>query len=282
VTTFGYQLAEPKLSLDEISSRLRSLSPEITWCHRFDFDDSLSTITSIQEPYYTKAKGLKIIGQCIMESLPFITKKRNIEELNVLDLACAEGGHSIAFAAAGAKHVLGVEGRRLYVDRATFIAEAYGLNNVEFRMGDVRHALPNTFGRHDLVLFLGILHHLHSSVFLDMLKRLRSITDDTLVLYTHTSETGCERKFGARLTDEFEIEGGYLGRNYQEHPEGSTQLERERRVRNSLDNTTSFWARENSLIKALKDVGFCNVNRIMHPNPFGNPAGDFRVLYTCR
>ena len=116
-------------------------------------------------------------------------------------------------AAAGAKHVLGVEGRQLYVDRASFIAEAYGLTNIEFKLGDVRETNVSNPGKHDLVLFLGILHHLSSDVFLDILTRLRNVTADTLVLYTHTSESGCENKFGNRLSDEYEIDGGYKGRN---------------------------------------------------------------------
>ena len=282
MTDLNFQPAEVKLSIETIKHRLASLQPEIAWCHRFDFGNDLSTLKPEQEPYFTKARGLIIIGRDILASLPYITKKGNIEELTVLDLASAEGCHSVALASAGAKHVLGIEGRQLYVDRASFISEAYGLNNLNFRLGDVREITPLNPGKFDLVLFMGILHHLSADVFIDMLHRLRSVTEDTLVLYTHTSEKGCEEKFGNRLSEEFEIKGGYKGRSYMEHPENSTPEQRARRVRNSLDNTTSFWARENSLIHALKDAGFNNINRLMHPNPFGNPAGDFRVIYICR
>ena len=106
-----------------------------------------------------------------------------------------------------------------------------------------------------------------------------------MVLYTHTSEAGCEGKdgkFASRLSEEREIEGGYRGRIYQEHLENTTLAQRATRVRSSLDNTYSFWARENSLIKGLRDSGFRNINRMMYPNPYGNPAGEFRVLYVCR
>ena len=278
----NYQASEIRLPLDVVRSRLSALQPEITWCHRFDFGGGVSTLTADQEPYYTKAKGLKIIGKDILESIPYITKKQNVQDLTVLDLACAEGCHSIEFGAAGARMVVGVEGRQLYVDRARLAAEAYGLDNVSIVRGDVREVSSSTTGSYDLVLFLGILHHLSSEVFLEILQRLRSVTADTLVLYTHTSEPGCEAKFGKRLSEEFEIAGGYRGRNYLEHPENATAEQRARRVRNSLDNTYSFWARENSLIKALRDSGFGNISRLMHPNPFGNPAGEFRILYVAR
>lgn len=265
-----------------IAERLSKLEPEIAWCHRFDFAEGVTTIRQDQEPYYTKARGLKIIGREIVESIPYITKKKYVEGLTVLDLACGEGCHAIEFGAAGAKRVLGIEGRQLYVDRAKLIAEGYGLDNVKFEVGDVRSISSSAIGKFDLVLFFGILHHLSSDVFVDILRRLRDVTADAMVLYTHTSEAGCETKFGKRLSPEFEIEGGYKGRNYMEHPENATAEQRARRVRNSLDNTYAFWARENSLIKALRDVGFVNISRLMHPNPFGNPAGEFRVLYVCR
>ena len=278
----NFQVAETRLPLEEIKGRLATLKPEIPWCHRFDFGDGVATLTADQEPYYTKARGLKIIGREIIDSIPYITKKGRMEDLTVLDLACAEGCHAVEFGAAGAKKVLGVEGRQLYVDRANLAAQAYGLDNVEVVLGDVREMSADTTGRYDLVLFFGILHHLAAEVFVDILRRLRDVTGDTMVLYTHTSEAGCEAKFGNRLSEEFEIPGGYRGRNYMEHPEHATPEQRARRVRNSLDNTYAFWARENSLIKALRDVGFVNISRLMHPNPFGSPAGEFRVLYVCR
>lgn len=277
-----FQVSDARIPLEEIKRRLSALQPEVTWCHRFDFGGGVSTLLPDQEPYFTKAKGLKIIGREILEAIPYITRKGSVTDLSVLDLACAEGCHSIEFGAAGARSVLGVEGRQLYVDRATLAADAYGLSNVKIQRGDVREVSSATIGRHDLVLFFGILHHLAAEVFLDILRRLHDVTADTMVLYTHTSEAGCEAKFGNRLSPEFEIEGGYRGRNYMEHPEHATLEQRARRVRNSLDNTYSFWARENSLIKALRDVGFANISRMMHPNPFGNPAGEFRVLYVCR
>ena len=275
------QIRPSVLPTAEIKDRLGRLKPEVPWNHIFDFGSNVSTLHPDQPRNFNKATGLRKIGRQILESVPFITRKP-LEALSVLDLACAEGQHAIEFAAAGAERVLGVEGRDLYVDRARFVAEAYGLGNIEFKQGDVRAIAPADPGVFDLVLFFGILHHLDGVVFLNILKRLRSVTADTLVLYTHTSEAGCDNKFGDRLSEEREIEGGYRGRFYMEHPEHATSEQRKARVRNSLDNSYSFWARENSLIHALRDAGFTNLSKLMYPNPFGNPAGEFRVLYVCR
>ncbi|GEL44554.1 hypothetical protein MEX01_51450 [Methylorubrum extorquens] len=276
------RLRTPVLSSETIRQQLLALEPAVSWNHIFQFDTDLATIQPDQTRNYNKAQGLKKIGRQIIEAVPFITRKQRIEDLEVLDLACAEGQHAAEFANAGARRVLGIEGRELYVRRANFVAEAFGLENLTFRQGDVREVSRESTGVFDLVLFFGILHHLDGNVFADILKRLRSVTDDTLVLYTHTSEPGCEKKFGERLSEEREIEGGYRGRFYMEHPEHATAEQKAARVRNSLDNNYSFWARENSLIHALRDAGFTHISKLMHPNPFGNPAGEFRVLYTCR
>jgi hypothetical protein len=183
---------------------------------------------------------------------------------------------------AGAGRVLGIEGRKLYVDRARFIGRCFGAAHAEFRQGDVRNIAAGEIGTFELVLFLGILHHLSADDFLPMLRALRSVSSDTVVLYTHTAEAGADIKFGARLSDQMVNRDGFKGRLYREHPDAATAEERERRVRSSLDNTFSFWPRESELVRALKEVGFRHVSRQLHPNPFGDPAGDFRVIFVCR
>ncbi|WP_332768848.1 class I SAM-dependent methyltransferase [Phenylobacterium sp.] len=271
--------ASPRTRLQE---GLRALQPRIVWCHHFDLGHGVETVTIDHKMYYEKALGLKKIGRQIIESVPFITSKRDIGELSVLDLACGEGAHAVAAAQAGARRVLGIEGRKLYVDRCQFVKECLSLDTAEFRQGDVRTVDVAEVGQFDLVLFLGILHHLAAEDFDPMLRRLYDLTADTCVIYTHTSETGCEVKFGDRLSEEIETATNRRGRLYIEHPEGISDAQKERRVRNSLNNDFGFWARERSLVDGLRDAGFSYVARQIHPNPFGDPAGAFRVLYVCR
>jgi SAM-dependent methyltransferase len=273
----GWQVHLPRAVVQD---GLKRLGPEVPWCHYFDLGDGLWTVTPDQGRYWGKAKGLKIIGQQVLAAVPYITRKADVAALRVLDLASAEGAHAVEFGQAGAREVLGIEGRQLYVDRARFIAECFGLGNVRFELGDVRAISPAAIGTFDLVLFFGILHHLSPDDFFPMLQRLRTVTADTLILYTHTSERRASEKF--RLSEEKQIAGGFSGALYREHPDDATREQRERRIRNSLDNTFSFWAREASLLDGLKRAGFSYITKMLHPNPFGDPTGEFRVLYVCR
>ena len=273
----------PVLSRDEIESGLKRLQPEIAWTHLFKLGESFFTIAPGTPRYFQKSLGLRIMGQQMLQAIPFITRKGDVRQLRVLDLASAEGGHSIEIAAAGAKEVVGVEGRDLYVERSTFMARCFGLNNVRFLKGDVRKVSPEQLGKFDLVLFYGILHHLAAEDFLPMLKLLRQVTSDTMLLFTHTAGKGADVKFGERLSDTVEIENGHFsGRLYREHPEGMSQEQKDKRVRSSLDNNTSFWPSEPSLVKALKEAGFSHISRQMEPTPYGNPSEEFRVYYICR
>ncbi|HSV83008.1 MAG TPA: class I SAM-dependent methyltransferase [Ramlibacter sp.] len=273
----------PVLPRAEIERELKKLQPEIAWTHLFKLDEDFWTIQPGTPRYFQKSLGLRVMGEQMLKAVPFITRKADVRQLRVLDLASAEGGHSVEFAAAGAKEVLGIEGRDLYVQRSTFMARCFGLNNVRFEKGDVRKVDPAQVGKFDLVLFYGILHHLAAEDFLPMLRLLQQLTGDTMILFTHTAGKGADVKFGERLSDTVQIEGGrFSGRLYREHPDGMTQEQKDKRVRSSLDNNTSFWPSEPSLVKALREVGFNHISRQMEPTPYGNPSEEFRVYYVCR
>lgn len=272
----------PVLAKEEIREGLANLSPEVAWCHYFQLGDAGDTVAPDEERYYAKAKSLKIIGTQILDAVPYITRRGRCEGLSVLDLASAEGQHSIELAMAGADRVLGIEGRKLYVDRANFIARCFGAANASFRQGDVRKVSAADIGTFELVLFFGILHHLGAEDFMPMLRKLREVTSDCAVIFTHTAEDGADVKFGGRLSEFVTNDDGFVGRLYREHPDGMSAAERERRVRSSLDNTFSFWPREAELLRGIAEAGFTHVSRQLTPNPFNDPTGEFRVLYICR
>ena len=263
----------------EVRRGLEGLQPDIPWCHFFDLGEGIYTVTPDSERYFGKARGLKIIGQMIAEAVPFITRRGTPKDLSVLDLACGEGGHAIEFAQLGSR-VTGIEGRQLYVDRANFAASCYNLQNVSFFCGDVRRKSDLVETDFELVLFLGILHHLSQDDFGRTLRHLAEVTRDCLVIYTHVSDAVSIDKW--KLKGPIETADKYRGYLYREHPEEATTEEKARRVRSSLDNTFSFWATEESLLKGMKDVGFRFLSKLAAPHPFGNPIGEHRQIWICR
>ena len=282
-TTFPPQPWSAVLPREVIESGLKELQPSIPWTHLFKLGENFYTVAPDTPGHFQKSLGLRMMGQQILQAIPYITRRGDVSQLRVLDLASAEGGHSIELAAAGAREVLGIEGRDLYVARSTFMARCFGLDNVRFQKGDVRKVSGDQLGTFDLVLFYGILHHLAPEDFLPMLRLVRQLTGDTMMLFTHTAGKGADVRFGERLSDTVKIEGGrYSGRLYREHPEGMTQEQKDKRVRSSLDNNQSFWPSERSLVKALREVGFNHIARQMEPSPHGNPSEEFRVYYVCR
>ena len=162
-----------------------------------------------------------------------------------------------------AREAVGLEGRQLYVDRARFIARAKGLENVRFELADVRRMDKARLGQFDFVLCSGLLHHLNKEVFLSFTEDLAEVTGDTLLLYTHVYSDLVEGRFKLKPTDP--VEGGYEGVLFREHEEKTTLQERLASVRAALDNTYSFWAREEYLVKRLVDVGFRSVIKLYEP-----------------
>ncbi len=273
------QTLKSKLTKEQAIEGLKNLNPEAPWCHYYDLGNNVHTISPDQERYMGKAHGLRIIGEQICAMVPYITSKATTEGLSVLDLACAEGIHSIIFAEKGA-NVKGLEGRDLYVNRASFAAKAFGLDNVSFESGDVRRITPEKTGTYDLVLFNGILHHLGKEDFFPMLKALYSVTNDTVFIYTHVATSGSIDTWDLRgpvTTSE-----GFSGYAYKEHPENATAEEKQKRLRSSLDNTWSFWANEDELLNALKQVGFKFISKVMHPHAFANVTNEHRLYLVCR
>jgi hypothetical protein len=267
------------MSEAELRAELRRLDPTVPWAHHFALGHGIETITPENRQFYDKARGLKKLGKLVLDLVPYHTKRGALAGARVLDLASAEGGHSIALAAQGAE-VLGIEGRQLYVERARFAASALGIDNVRFEQGDVRTIDAGRLGKFDIVLFFGILHHLGQDDFAHMLETLCRLTGDALFLYTHVSTPEAIQRF--RLEGPVRTRQDHEGFLFREHADGASAEERQRQVRASLDNTFSFWATPESLSKALAAVGFVSVCNLLTPHIHGWVDAQCRWIAVAR
>ncbi len=105
----------------------------------------------------------------------------------VLDLACNAGFWSLAAIEAGCEHVLGIEGRQVYVDQANFVCEAKRIDPARyaFRRASVQEAVAGDLGSFDVVLCLGLLYHV--SQHMTLLERIAALNTDLLVIDTEIS-----------------------------------------------------------------------------------------------
>jgi len=82
----------------------------------------------------------------------------------VLDIGCAEGPISLAFAQAGAVHVTGLEFVQAHIEVGKELVRRAGVTNVGFRQCNLKvwaekHPEPKQY---DIVLALGVIHKLHN------------------------------------------------------------------------------------------------------------------------
>jgi len=267
------------MKIEEIKKKLEELSPEIPWAHLIEFYPGLYSVSEDNEKFYKKAKGLNLVGELLLKISEMQVRNHTLSGKRVLDLACGEGGHSIQFAKKGSS-VLGVEGRELYVKRARLAAKAVGEDaNIEIIKGDVRK-LNKSVGTFDIVIFSGILHHLGIDDFDHMIKELSRLTDDLLLIYTHISSDFSVKNH--RLQGPVSTEGSYEGYLFREHKDNATEKEKEDQVRASLDNTFSFWAKEDQLVSALEHAGFPYILKVLTPHPFGWENASYRPIIVAK
>lgn len=267
------------MEVSEIKRRLADLSPDTPWAHLMQFAPGIFSVTPENEKFYRKATGLSLVGELLMDIAQMQVQGHSLEGKRVLDLACGEGGHSVQFARSGAR-VLGVEGRKLYVDRARFAAEAMGQQSrIEIIQGDVRK-LPADIGTFDITVFSGILHHLGQADFDGMVEELGRVTGDILLIYTHIGTDLSVKNH--RLQGPVKTERGREGFLFREHKDEASPKQREEQVRASLDNTFSFWAREEALVEALHTAGFRLILKAVHPHVFGWEGASYRPILVCK
>jgi len=93
--------------------------------------------------------------------MPYLLESQNgsLKGKRILDIACNSGFWSIQCALLGA-NVVGFDARPELIEQANLVKSIVGLDNVDFKVLDFWDMSPETLGRFDIVLNLGILYHL--------------------------------------------------------------------------------------------------------------------------
>jgi SAM-dependent methyltransferase len=197
--------------------------------------------------------------------------KRPMEDLRVLDLACGEGMYAIETALRGAK-VLALDARTERMDKGCQAAERLGLTNLEFKQNDVRQVTTASYGRFDVIYFLGILYHLDIPEVFYVLENIYDICRELVIIDTHVC---------LLPQSDVRYKGGlYKGAKTREHGDNDPDPVRRSKLLKSLDNTFSFQFTKDSLIRLLNDTGFTSVFECHVPlEPF-KPSNRITVAAT--
>lgn len=104
-----------------------------------------------------------------------------IEQADVLDIACHQGYFSTQLAKLGFQHVRAVDARAEHVADTLLISKAMELGNISAAVGDV-FDLAKTETPRDLVLQFGLLYHLENPI--GALRVARALTKRVCVIET--------------------------------------------------------------------------------------------------
>jgi SAM-dependent methyltransferase len=195
-------------------------------------------------PQAGEANGVKV--RRIMQITRDLAR-RPFPELRILDLGCGEGVYAIEAGLRGAE-VLALDVRTQRMDRGARCAARHSLATVRFVQEDVRHIRREALGLFDVVYLLGLLYHLDAPSVFTVLQNVYSLCTEMLVVDTLIS-----------LTPDTQVEWQgqvYQGHRCREHDDEDTEEVRRSRVLRSIDNTFSFRFTKESLLRALRDVGF--------------------------
>lgn len=202
------------------------------------------------------------------------TVGRPFQDCRVLDLACLDGHCALELAVHGAEAV-GIDARDEHRIKCNYAKEGLNLTRCSFVKDDVRTLSRERYGEFDIVICSGNLYHLKA--------------DDAVKFVHHIAEV--TKIGGIVLIDTFVILSGRTtikigerearGHPYFEHDDKADAATRTSRLWASIDNDTSFWLTESSLVNTLLAAGFTTIANVQCPTMPGN-LHDRRTYLACR
>jgi len=254
---------QDKASLQQSMDQLKQQYGEWTYDIPLPFD--LWTRGNLQLPHTRLKRVVQIVSDLC---------KKPLSECRILDLGCLDGLFSIEFAMQGAQTV-GVEIREANLKKAIFCKEALGLNNLEFRMDDVRNISVESYGTFDAIICSGLLYHLPASDVISVIQRMHDMVSGVVIIDTHIA-------LKAVKPFKHSDNNTYWGSVYREHAPTASAADKAKALMASADNATSFWFTRPSLVNILKASGFSSAYECFVPihRNFGKPEQEHRSRCT--
>lgn len=158
---------------EEIIEKIRSFS---NWHYEFHLKGGLTT-PIFDKQYINRHNQRK---KYFFDVLDFSGKR-------VLDLGCNAGWWSLSAVEKGCDFVLGIDGRKMHVEQANLVFKIDGVERTryEFVEGNVLDFDFIRYGTFDIVLCLGLLHHIHHPM--AFFEKVSEANSDILVIDTNLS-----------------------------------------------------------------------------------------------
>jgi 2-polyprenyl-3-methyl-5-hydroxy-6-metoxy-1,4-benzoquinol methylase len=141
------------LSLPELQNKVRELAP---WFLPFHIRDDLYTMNMKSGLTQEAASRIEFRSDLIVGTALEILGG-DLADTDVLDIGCNDGFFSLDIAHRGVKHVDGFDLRPENIAKARFLADHYGIENVDFSVSDADDFVRKE--QWDVVLNLGVLYH---------------------------------------------------------------------------------------------------------------------------
>jgi len=170
----SYTRVASRLSEEEVRRGADELSP---WFYPFDLGNGLGTVSAVPP----EVEGIFTTRQEMMERVVRQHFGERLGGVDALDIGCHEGFYSLALARMGVRSVTGLEPREESLRRARFVLAATGVENLEFRSGQVEQLAAE--GKvYPLTLFLGVLYHVMDPML--CLRNVAAATGELCVIET--------------------------------------------------------------------------------------------------
>lgn len=183
----------------------------------------------------------------------------SMEGRSIVDLGCLEGGFTLAFAALGAGHAVGIEARDVSVQRCELARDLLGLSNAEFVLGVIEEEL-SARPPFDVVFATGILYHVSDPA--AVLVSMREACSEVALIDTHVAHpTEPSHRCSEIVTHS---SGGheYRGRMFPEYAADGSDGDIEDLLWAAWGDTDAFWPLEDDLVAMIRDAGFSEVEKI--------------------